>query len=398
MTFDFDAVIDRRGTNAMKWETPAGKWNAPEAIPMWVADMDFASPPAVVEALARRVEHGVFGYSSTPLSVWEAVAFWMKERHGWDVDVDWLSRAPGVVPSLYACVRAYADPGDGVLVQTPVYHPFFSAVELTGRRLVRNSLRFASGVWGMDFDDLVRRIDDRTRMIILCSPHNPVGRVWTEAELRKLAEIVLARDLIIVSDEIHGDLVFRGHRHIPLASLGPEIAARTVTLGAPSKTFNIAGLATSFAVIPDKTLRERFRRELAAAGFELPNVLGLTAMEAAYRGGGPWLEALLEYLEAGADLAVRFFEDRLAPLRLSKPEGTYLALIDGRGLGLSPKDLDEFFLRKAGVCLSGGAMFGKEAEGFTRMNFACPHAVLRRALGRIERALSGSTGRISERS
>ena len=389
MTFDFDAVVDRRGTDALKWEIPACKWNAPEAIPMWVADMDFVSPPAVVEALARRVEHGVFGYASTPISVFEAIASWMNTRHGWEVRPDWLSRAPGVVPSLYACVRAFSAPGDGVLVLTPVYYPFFSAVELSGRRLIRNSLRFESGRWGMDFDDLVRKIDDRTKMMILCSPHNPVGRVWTEEELRTLAEICLSRGLIIVSDDIHGDLVFRGHRYIPLASLGPEIAARTITLGAPSKTFNIAGLATSFAIASDRVLREGFRRELAAAGFELPNALGLTAMEAAYRGGGPWLGELLEYLEVGADLAVRFFDERLAPLRFHKPEGTYLALVDGRGLELSPKELDEFFLRKAGVCLSGGAVFGREAEGFARMNFACPHSVLREALSRIERALAG---------
>jgi cystathionine beta-lyase len=354
MTFDFDAVVDRRGTNALKWETPACKWGAPEAIPMWVADMDFVSPPAVVEALARRVDHGVFGYSSTPHSVFEAVASWMKTRHGWEVRPDWLSRAPGVVPSLYACVRAFSGPGDGVLVQTPVYPPFFSAVELSGRRLIRNSLRFEAGRWRMDFDDLVRKIDDRTKMIIICSPHNPVGRVWTEEELRTLAEICLARDLIVVSDEIHGDLVFRGHRHIPLASLDAETAARTITLGAPSKTFNIAGLATSFAIVSDRVLRDGFRRELAAAGFDLPNALGLTAMEAAYRGGGPWLEELLKYLEAGADLAVRFFDERLAPLRVNKPEGTYLALVDGRGLGLDPKELNAFFLRKAAEPSSAG--------------------------------------------
>jgi cystathionine beta-lyase len=388
MTFDFDAILDRRGTGSLKWDIPAHKRGAPEAIPMWVADMDFASPPAVIEALTRRASHGAYGYPSSPASVGESVVDWMKSRHGWDVRPDWVSRAPGVVPSLYACVRAFTRPGDGVIVQTPVYPPFFSAVEASGRRLLRNPLRFESGQWTMDFADLAGLIDDRTRLIILCSPHNPVGRVWTEEELRSLAGICLARKVMIVSDEIHGDLVFRGHRHRPLASLGPEIADRTITLVAPSKTFNIAGLSTSLAIASNRDYRDQFRRELSAVGYELPNVFGLVAMEAAYRLGGPWLEALLEYLEAGADLAVAFFAERLAPLRFYKPEGTFLALVDGRRFGLTQKEFDEFLLRRAGVYLNSGEMFGAETAGFARMNFACPHSRLRDALERIERALA----------
>jgi len=387
--FDFDAVLDRRGTGSIKWDLPALKLNAPEAIPMWVADMDFAAPPAVLEALTRRVAHGAFGYPSDPPSVREAVVAWLQARFGWSVRPEHLSYAPGVVPALYACVRAFSEPGEGVIIQTPVYPPFFPAVEASGRWLVCNPLRFSNGRWTMDFDDLARRIDDRVRMIILCSPHNPVGRVWTEEELRRLAALCLERDLIIVSDEIHGDLIFRGHRHVPLASLAPEIAARTITLLAPSKTFNIAGLSASIAVASDRTIRERFRKEFSDAGWELPNVLGLAAMEAAYREGGPWLEALLTYLEKGADLLARGFAERLAPLRFYKPEGTYLGLVDGRGLGLPSKDWNDFLLREAGIFLNDGAMFGPETEGFARLNFACPHSVLREALTRLEKALGG---------
>jgi len=387
MTFDFDAVLDRRGTGSLKWDFPARRLGAPEALPMWVADMDFAAPPAVIEALARRAAHGAFGYASFPESVREAVAEWMKTRFGWEIRLDWVSIAPGVVPSLYACVRALTRPGDGVIIQTPVYPPFFSAVEASGRRLVRNPLRFEDGCWTMDFEDLERRIDDQTRTLILCSPHNPVGRVWTEEELRRLADICRTRDLTVVADEIHADLVFRGQRHIPFMTLSPEIADRTITLTAPSKTFNIAGLAASLGIASSRALRDGFRREFASTGWELPNVFGLVAMEAAYRGGGPWLEALLVYLEMGADLLDRFFAERLKPLRFYKPEGTYLALIDGRGLGLSAHGWNDFLLRKAGVCLNDGASFGAETEGFARINFGCPHSVLIEALARMERAL-----------
>lgn len=389
MMFDFDAVLDRRGTGSIKWDLPALKLGAPAAIPMWVADMDFAAPPAVLEALSRRVAHGAFGYPSDPPTLREAVVSWLRTRFGWEVQPEHLSYAPGVVPALYACVRAFSEPGEGVIIQTPVYPPFYPAVEASGRWLVRNPLRFSNGRWTMDFDDLARRLDDRIRMIILCSPHNPVGRVWSEEELRRLASLCLERNLIIVSDEIHGDLVFRGHRHVPLASLSPDIAARTITLLAPSKTFNVAGLSASVAVASERTIRERFRKEFSDAGWELPNVLGLAAMEAAYREGGPWLEALLAYLEEGADMLARGFSERLSPLRFYKPEGTYLGLVDGRGLGLPSGEWNDFLLREAGIFLNDGSMFGPETEGFARLNFACPHSVLRDALTRLERALGG---------
>ncbi len=387
MTFDFDTILDRRGTGSLKWDLPSRKLNAPEALPMWVADMDFAAPPAVIEALASRVAHGAFGYSCFPESVREAVSAWMKERFAWDVRPEWISITPGVVPSLYACVRALTRPGDGVIIQTPVYPPFFSAVEATGRRLVKNPLRYEDGRWSMDLDDLERRIDEHTRTIILCSPHNPVGRVWTEEELGRLAALCRERDLAVISDEIHGDLVFRGHRHIPLATLGEDIAERTITLAAPSKTFNIAGLAASLGIASNRTFRESVRREFALTGWELPNVFGLTAMEAAYRSGGPWLDALLVYLEAGADKLEKYFAERLAPIRFFKPEGTYLALIDGRGLGWTAEKWNEFLLRRAGLYLNDGAVFGTETEGFSRLNFACPHAVLEEAMHRLAGAL-----------
>jgi len=384
---DFDAVLDRRGTGAWKWEFCGKVLNDPEVIPMWVADMDFSAPAAVVAAVSKRAAHGAYGYHYVPPSFWEAIIRWLKTRWLWDVRPEWLIRSPGVVTALNLCLKAFTEPGDGVIVQTPVYYPFFAAVEANGRTLVRNPLRFEGGRWVMDFDDLERKAGGRAKLLVLCSPHNPVGRVWTRDELDRLADICLARGLLVISDEIHGDLVLPGRRHVPFASLSEAAAARTVTLFAPSKTFNLAGLSASAAVASNPGLLERLKREHHAAGLTLPNIFGATAMEAAYREGGEWLDALLLYLRDNQDFAARFFAERISAMKFLKSEGTYLALLDGRSLGLDQKALNEFFVRRAKVYFSDGSLFGDELRGFERLNFACPRTILAEALGRIERAV-----------
>jgi cysteine-S-conjugate beta-lyase len=383
----FDKVIDRTGTESMKWVYPRQVLGVPDALPMWVADMDFEAPPAVVEALRRRVEHGVFGYPLTPPSFYEAAVAWMKRRHGWTVEKDGIVMTPGIVPALNYIVRAFTRPGDPVIVQPPVYHPFYYAIENNGRRVVRNPLRFDGRRYAMDLDDLRTRIDAPGRVLILCSPHNPTGRVWTGEELEALGRIAVERDLLVVSDEIHHDLVYCGRRHSVFAALSPELAQQTVTCVAPSKTFNIAGLSTAAVVVANPDLRKKFEDEAERSGFDLGNALGIVAFEAAYAHGGAWLDELLPYLEANVDLIETFVAGRLPGIRFIRPEGTYLALLDCRGLGLAPDVLSDFFLKRAGVYFSDGRIFGEEASGFVRVNFGCPRSVLREALERVERAV-----------
>jgi len=387
LKYDFDKVVDRTGTESLKWVYPRKVLKVDDAIPMWVADMDFEAPPAVVEAISRRAAHGIYGYPLIPPSFWKSAIDWLARRHGWEVRKDWMAKSPGVVPALNYCVRAFTKPGEGIIIQTPVYHPFYYAIENNGRRVVRNPLRFDGRRYTMDLDDLERKTDSGSRMLILCSPHNPVGRVWSLEELETLGRIAVARDLLIISDEIHHDLVYRGHRHHVLAALSPELANRTLTCIAPSKTFNIPGLSTAVVIASNPKLLEAFKDETERAGFELGQVFGIVGFEAAYAYGEDWLAELLPYLEANVELMERFFEERLPGIRLVRPEGTYLALLDCRGLGLESAALNDFFLKKGRVYFSDGTMFGPELAGFVRINFGCPRALLVEALERVERAV-----------
>ena len=388
MRYDFDAYLDRRNTDSLKCDFCELEYGLKDIIPMWVADMDLPAPQPVVEAVKKRAEHPAYGYTLTPASYWESIIRWMKARHGWDVRREWLSKSPGVVPALNLCVQAFSRPGDKVVIQTPVYHPFFSAVENNGRRIIRNPLMVENGRYLMDTEDLEKRIDGRTRMLILCSPHNPVGRVWTKEEIERLGRICVRKDLMVVSDEIHGDLVFNGHKHVPAASVSPELAERTITCVAPSKTFNVAGLSTSVIIASNPKLLGLFDTQAEKAGLTFGNTFGIVALEAAYTQGAEWLDQLLPYLEANIDLATAFFETRVPKIRFLRPEGTYLALLDCRVLGMNQEALDNFFLRKAGVLFDEGTIFGEELRGFERMNLACPRSTLREALERIERAVN----------
>lgn len=385
MTYDFDRIIDRRTTGSTKWH-----YYDTDVLPMWVADMDFRAPEAVVAALRARVEHGIFGYEGPPPALREVIVARLERLYGWNVTPEAILFLPGVAPAFNLAIQTLLGPGDGVLIQTPVYPPILRAGGIAGADTHATPLiRRADGYYTVDFDLFERTITDRTRMFLLCNPHNPVGRVFDESELTQMAELCLRHDLRICSDEIHGDLVFSGHRHRPIAALAPEVAARTITLMAPSKTFNIAGLHCAFAVIPDMTLRSQFqegRRGILGA----TNVLGYTAALAAYQHGQPWLDALLPYLEANRNYAVAYIRRHMPAIEVSPPEGTYLAWLDCRAAGI-PGNPHEFFLKTARVALNDGATFGPGGKGFVRLNFGCPRALLIEGLERLRAAAEALT-------
>jgi len=392
MSFDFDAPIDRRGTASLKWDFCERVYGVPGVIPMWVADMDFAAPPVVLEALRRRAAHGVYGYPMVPASFWEAAAGWFRRRQSWPVERSWMTLAPGVVPALSLCVNAFTRPGDKIVIQTPVYHPFYSAIELNGRRIVRNPLRWEGRRLVMDLASADVWRDPRTRLLVLCSPHNPGGRVWTRAELAALEAVCAARDIVVIADEIHGDLILPGHAFTPFATLSAGAAARTVTLTAPSKTFNVAGLGTALAIASNPRLKDAFDAQIQSAGLTVNSVFGLAACEAAYAGGDGWLDALLAYLDQNAAFTEQFVAERMARIGFVRPEGTYLGLLDFRALGLSQTDLNDLLLRKAKVFFDPGTKFGEELRGWQRINLGCPRAQLGEALERVARAVE-SLGR-----
>ena len=382
MTYSFDQIIDRQQTESIKWHH-----YDPDVLPMWVADMDFRSPEPVIAALLDRVQHGVFGYPQEPAELRKVVVERLAERYHWTVTPEEILLLPGVVTGFNLACHAFCQPGEDVLIQTPVYGPFLGAPKCAQlNRVESNLVRQADGQYQIDFEEFERTITEKTRLFILCNPHNPVGRVYTHEELIRMAEICLHHGLVICSDEIHCDLVFSGQTHIPMGSISPEIARRTITLMAPSKTFNIAGLDCSVAVIQDAQLRKQF----TSSGKGLVkgvNVLGLTAALAAYKDGQPWLDELLVYLESNRDFMVQFVADNLPQIGMGIPEGTYLAWLDCRQLGLD-QNPSEFFLKKARVALNDGKGFGKGGEGFVRLNFGCPRSMLAEALEKMAHALA----------
>lgn len=382
MAHDFDEIIDRSGTHSTKWEEYAIYG---DIIPMTVADMDFFTPECVIDAVKARAAHGIYGYTAIPDAYYRALSNWIEKRFSWKVDFGWVRFSPGVIPALNFCVQAFTEPGDGVIIQPPVYYPFRYAIEGNSRKIVNNPLRKTGTGYSMDFDGLARAASDEgTRMIIISSPHNPVGRVWRREELEKLAEVCLENGVLIISDEIHFDLTMPGAVQTPTASLSEEVARRTITCTSPSKTFNTAELHVANVIIPDPDLRDEFTRTLERAGITRPNVLGAAASTAAYTGGGPWLEDLLGYLYENYLLVREHLEGRgveLAPL-----EGTYLAWMDLRGFG-SEEEVKQRLIG-SGVALTPGSVFGPGGEGFFRMNLAYPKSVVKEALKRMDRALS----------
>jgi cysteine-S-conjugate beta-lyase len=380
MIFDFDRVIDRRSTDSNKWR----KYPS-DVLPLWVADMDFPSPPAVVQALRARVDHGFFGYLMEKPELHEVVAERVAKRYGWNVSPDAVMLLPGVIAGFNLALRALTSPGDGLLVQTPVYPPILRAAGNHGLTRDEHALtRGVDGRYGVDLETFARALTPRTRAFLLCNPHNPVARVFGRAELEGMAGACARRDVWIIADEIHCDLLLDGRRHVPIAALSPEIEARTITFMAPSKTFNLPGLKCAVAIVPNATLRDRLTAAVADLVPKI-NVLGHTAAVAAYRDGDPWLEALLGYLESNRDFLAKEVARRLPGVTLAPPEATYLAWLDCRGAGLA--DPYTFFLERAKVALNDGRLFGPGGEGFVRLNFGCPRALVSDALTRMHQAL-----------
>lgn len=388
--YDFETVIDRRGTGSEKWDLIPGSMGegSGDVIALSVADMEFRTAPEITRALVKAAETGLYGYTGPTERYYDAVCGWMRRRHGWEIQKDWVCLSPGVVPAVFTAVRALTRPGDRVILQRPVYYPFTRAVERSGCTVLDNALLLRDGRYEMNFDDLERKArDPRAKALILCSPHNPVGRVWTREELTRLGEICLRNGVTVISDEIHFDFVFPGSEHTVFASISEEFARNCMVMTAPSKTFNLAGLQISNIMIPDPGLRSRFciAAENIASGDT--NYFSYAACEAAYTQGEAWLGELLARLRENRDGTVRFLAENLPRLRPFPLEGTYLMWLDCRPLGMGPKELEAFLRGKARLFFDEGYLFGEEGAGFERINLACPPSVLCESLERLKRAV-----------
>ncbi len=388
MPFHFDEIIDRQNTNSLKYDFASERGMPEDLLPLWVADMDFRTPPAVIEALVRTARHGIFGYSDVKDTYFHAVQNWLATRLNWHVEKDWLIKAPGVVFAIANSVRALTDPEDAVIIQQPVYYPFESVVRDNGRRLVVNELLYSEGRYSIDYDDFEAKIvANQVKLFILCNPHNPVGRVWTRAELEQLGEICLRHQVRVIADEIHADFIYPGYRHEVFANLRPELAAITVTCTAPSKTFNLAGLQVSNLFAANREIKHAIVHEIHRSGYSQLNTLGLVACQAAYEQGAAWLDELIAYLQGNLSFIRDFLQEHLPEIRLVEPEGTYLAWLDCSGLGLSEAELQDLIVNRAKLWLDKGSMFGAGGTNFERINYACPRTILVQALERLERAV-----------
>jgi len=386
---DFDQLVSRDHSNSLKYDGRQAMFGQDDVIPLWVADMDFASPPAVSDALLQRASHPIYGYSIFPESTYQALIDWLERRHGWRVERDWLLMCPGVVPSLNAAVMTFTQPTDAVIVQPPVYFPFFSAVTDSGRNLIQNPLHFENNQYHIDFEHL-EACAARAKMLLLCSPHNPLGRVWRKDELEQLLAIAEKYQLIVFSDEIHADLVYAPARHQVLESLSQH-CKNIITAVAPSKTFNIPGLNLSALIIPDATQRQALGKVFERMHVSAANPFSMVAFEAAYQHGDAWLDALLGYLQQTRDFVIAYVSEHLPRVHAIVPEGTYLIWLDCRELGLDDAALKQFFIQQAGVGLSPGKLFGEAGSGFMRMNIAAPRSLITTALQRMAVALQSFT-------
>ena len=386
LSIDFDHGIPRNGTASVKHDGRVAYFGTPDVLPLWVADMDFAAPESVTRALVERAAHPIYGYTFYPDSLYDALIAWLKQRHGWEVQRDWIMMVPGVVPSLFAAVMAFAQEGEGVIVQPPVYFPFFSAVTTNRRRLIQNPLQLEQGRYVIDFEHLERCAADGARLLLLCSPHNPVGRVWGREEVEELLRLARRYDLTILSDEIHADLVYPGERHTVLATLAND-TDKLITAVAPSKTFNIPGLGLSSLIVPDAAQRDALKKVFDSLHSANTNPFSIAAFEAAYRADKTWLDSLLDYLRGNRDFVAEHLARYLPEIRLIQPEGTYLLWLDCRDLQMGDAQLHEFFVRQARVGMNPGTVFGQGGSGFMRLNIASPRHVIADALGRIECAV-----------
>ena len=387
MTYNFDELVDRKGTSCLKYDFAVERGYPKDVLPFWVADMDFRTAPPIIEELTRRVQHGIFGYTDPSADYRTAVRHWQETQHGWTPQEGSLTVTPGVVFALGMAVQSFTEPGDAVLIQQPIYYPFGSIILGNKRTLVNSPLVLKDGHYEINFEDFEQKItENHVKLFLLCNPHNPAGRVYTREELTRMAEICLAHDVLIVADEIHSDFIRAGYRHTVLASLAEEIAMHTITCTAPSKTFNLAGLQISNIFIENELLRQKFRQTIDHAGYSQPNALGLFAAQAAYEKGLPWLKELRAYLEANYQKTKAFLQGHLPKVTLIEPEGTYLLWLDFRAYGLSAKELDDIIVHEANLWLDSGHIFGKDGEGFERLNIACPWATLEKGLQQLASA------------
>ena len=385
---NFDETILRKDTDSIKYDFAAQRGMPDGLLPLWVADMDFRTPPCIVDALTEKSQHGIFGYSESSAAYFEVLKDWFSRRFGWPVQSEWLVKTPGVVFAICAAIRALTQEGDAVLIQQPVYYPFSESIRLNNRRLIINELAYDGDAYSMDFEDFEQKIEQNdVKLFILCSPHNPVGRVWTRDELTRMGDICVRHGVIVISDEIHADFVYPGYEHLVFANLKPEFADIAITCTAPSKTFNLAGLQISNIFIANRELRSRFRSEIARGGYSQLNIMGLVACKAAYAKGEEWLEELKEYLAENLAFLREYLRTRIPEIKLVEPQGTYLVWLDCKALGLNDKALSEFIIHQAKLWLDEGTMFGQGGSGFQRVNIACPKALLKQALEQLEAAI-----------
>lgn len=388
MHYDFDTVIDRSGTYSDKWDYLKRYYGEDGMLGLWVADMDFACPPCVVDAVVKRAGHPIYGYTEIDEnnSFYDGMISWYERRHNYHIEKDWIIFASGVIPAINYAIQAFSDEGDKIVIQEPVYHPFKNSI-LSNRRVpLINELKYDGEKYVMDLEDLERKIDEKTKILILCSPHNPVGRVWTRKELTAIGELALRRNLLVIADEIHGDLVLGENEHICFPSISEEFSNHTILCNAPTKTFNFPGLQGCSIIIPNADIRAKYEAYLERFHLQGPTPIWMAATEAAYLGGEAWLEELLEYLRGNVAFLDEFLKKELPQARLIPPDGTYMCWVDFRGTGLTPDEINDRIIKKAKVAFNDGAMFGESGAGFQRVNVACPRSILREAFERITAA------------
>ncbi len=385
MIYNFDEQVNREGTNCIKYDARREVFGKEDVLPLWVADMDFKTPDFIIQALRQRLDHESLGYTFRPDSYYDAIIGWMQRRHNWEIRKEWISFSPGVVAGLTLAIESFSEPDDEVVLQPPVYTPFFDSIRLTKRRLVENPLKLVNGRFTFDFDDLEKKVSEKTKLLLLCNPQNPGGMVWTREELSRLAEFCLKHQILVIADEIHSDLIFEGHKHIPFATLSEEAAQHCIVCMAPSKTFNIAGLSTSFVVIPNKRLFARYERTLRIPHLHMGNLFGTVALQAAYNNGEEWLGQLITYLWDNYLYLERYLKENLPEVKVMKPEATYLVWLDFSAFGLSDDRLSRKII-EGGAGLNRGIQFGSQGSGYMRINLGCTRAMLKEALEKIVKA------------
>jgi len=384
--YNFDEKVDRKNTSSVKWDGMKAVFGKNELLPMWVADMDFPPPSEVLETMKQRVDHGVFGYTIIGDTTSKAIINWVSKRHGWDINPSWLMYSHGVVPSIGMAIRAFTEVGDKVMLQSPVYTPFFNMIESNMREVVNSPLVLKNGRYEIDFADFEEKLKSGVKFFLLCSPHNPAGRVWSKEELTKIAELCREYGVIIASDEIHADIVSPPYKHIPICTLDPSYSDFIITFMAPSKTFNLAGLQASFIVVQNVEMRKKLQDIQKKEGFHTLNTFGIIAMEAAYQYGEKWLDDAVDYIKVNIKILKEGIENDLPELKVIEPEGTYLVWVDCRATGLDDKEIRQRLLEKAGLAVNFGNSYGQGGEGFIRINTACPRSIIEEGIERLKLA------------